>query len=489
MIRLLCVEGSDVGETFEFDKSSIVIGRAPDCDLCLDDYASSHHHAGIDLTPDGYVITELDATNELLVNDLRVKQAVLSRGNHIRVGQSLFVFLGGIEIEEGSEDPNHLIDIERAHRLMHIAYKASQAISTSLESADVYSLITDNVFENCQDVERVRILVQIGEGTEMEVVSSVSKGGGRDFEVSRSILERVRKDRVGILATDAMNDDRFRTAKSVARMSLRSLMCVPLLTRNEFLGAIYVENFTRPKCFMESDLELLTLLGNQASFALENSRLYDELQAGFYETVRSLSNALEAKDKYTRGHSDRVARLAVGIAEALGLTPDRIRDLRTAAELHDIGKIAIRERIIGKNGRLTAEEYEAIKKHPQLGVDILKPIRFLKPILPFILHHHERYNGRGYPDGLKGDAIPLEARILNLADAFDAMTSQRSYNIPKSFSEGLQQCQREAGRSFDASCVEAFTAYLAKHGDSVMKAAAEAPSETPKLQIVDIHDV
>ena len=182
---------------------------------------------------------------------------------------------------------------------------------------------------------------------------------------------------------------------------------------------------------------------------------YEDLQVSFYDAVRSLSNALEAKDEYTRGHSDRVAYLAVGIARELGLEPERIEMLRIAAQLHDIGKIAICETIIGKNGRLSDKEFEAIKQHPQLGVEILKPIQFLKPALPFILHHHERYNGGGYPHGLKGEEIPLEARILNLADTFDAMTSQRSYNTPKTFPEALERCKKEAGVSFDVSCVKA----------------------------------
>jgi len=155
------------------------------------------------------------------------------------------------------------------------------------------------------------------------------------------------------------------------------------------------------------------------------------------------------------------------------LAPDRVRRLRTAAELHDIGKIAIDESIISKNGKLTDEEFEIIKRHPKLGVKILQPITFLQPILPFIRHHHERYNGKGYPDGLAGEAIPLEARILNLADAFDAMTTQRPYNDPKTFAEAIEQCRSEAGISFDAACVEAFAGYIEQTMESHVRRAGE----------------
>lgn len=481
MIRFLCLEGMCVGEIFEFDKDSVLLGRGAECDVVVDDHACSRRHVRIQVADDGYEITQLDEDNHLLVNGLRVKGAFLNPGNRFKLGEHLFILLPEVQKRKKVDDEGSLVDIERAQRLMHIAYQASQAINTTLGSEDVYTLITENVFENFTDVERVCILRKESEG-QLELVRNVSKVDGRKFQVSHAIIKRVEEERTGILASDALADDRFSASDSIARMELRSLMCVPLITRNRFLGAIYVENFSRPRCFEEQDLEVLTLLGNQAAWAIENSVLYADLQASVYETVRSLCNALEAKDKYTRGHSDRVARLATGIGHGLGLKPERIEKLCTAAQLHDIGKIAIRERIIGKNGRLTREEYEAIKQHPQLGVDILKPIRFLKPVLPFILHHHERYNGRGYPDGLRGEEISLEARILNLADAFDAMTTQRSYNVPKTISEALEQCEREAGRSFDAECVKALHAHLEKDRDQESPSEPTIAEDLPKVE-------
>ena len=291
----------------------------------------------------------------------------------------------------------------------------------------------------------------------------MTKGSKKnDFPVSRAVLKRVETERIGILASDAAEDDRFVSSQSVALMDLRSLMCVPLTARNTVLGAIYVDNCTIPACFKTSDLELLTILGNQAAFALENASLYGDLQVSFYQTVKSLSNALEAKDPYTRGHSDRVAKYAVGIGEQLGLPTEQVADLKTAAELHDIGKIAIDEAIISKKGKLTDEEFEVMKQHPQLGVKILKPIHFLKRILPFILHHHERFNGEGYPGGLRGEEIPLEARVLNLAGRvrrYDhAASIQRA---AKTFREAFAICKSEAAISFDETCVEAFGRYLA----------------------------
>jgi len=194
--------------------------------------------------------------------------------------------------------------------------------------------------------------------------------------------------------------------------------------------------------------------------------------------VRSLSKALEAKDKYTRGHSGRVAFYAVGIAGKLELEPERIENVKIAAELHDIGKIAVPEVIINSERSLTDEEFAVIKKHPERGVEILRPIRCLESALPAVLHHHERYNGKGYPAALAGEAIPLEARILNLADAFDAMTTQRPYNKPKTFPEALEQCRSEAGVSFDAACVGALCQYIEEH--FALESRASVETEKPR---------
>jgi len=274
------------------------------------------------------------------------------------------------------------------------------------------------------------------------------------------VLERVRRTPAGILVADVQNDARFDSSQTLINCSVRSFMCVPLTTRERTLGAVYVENRSQPVCFEESDLELLTVFGNQMARAIENASLYEELERSFYETVRSLLKALEAKDEYTRGHSDRVALYAVGIGRILGLSKRSVHHLKIAAELHDIGKIAIPEVIIKSPLRLTDEEFELIRKHPDIGVEILRPIRFLEPVIPAVRHHHERYNGGGYPEGLVGDQIPLQARILNLADAFDAMTTTRSYNDPISLSDALVRCRSEAGISFDAACVEALCQYV-----------------------------
>jgi len=524
MIRLQALEGSLEGQEFSFDGPAVVIGRSPECELSVDSSLCSRQHARLERDGSTYRIVDLDSTNGTVVNGERTAEAELQEGDRFSVGDNLFVLLADTPVEEDEENSDfgnaagnaviqgtqtlndierrlreiseragqaspgtaelsgeQLEDLQRANRQLHAVYSQSRAISSTLRLDELYNLVAENVLENIDEVERVCVFVAGGESTELSrVVTRTRDAETPDAPVSRDVLGRVAEERVGILATDALDDDRFEDANTIIRLNVRSLLCVPLATPRRFVGAIYAENCAKISCFTQGDLELLTVLGNQAAAAIENALLYDDVQRSFYETIRSLGNALEAKDKYTRGHSARVARYAVGIAREMGLADDKVEEVRIAAELHDIGKIAIRETIINTSNKLTDEEFEIIKQHPALGVKILKPIRFLEPILPAVLHHHERYNGKGYPNQLAGENIPLAARVLNLADAFDAMTTQRSYNKPRTIEGALEHCLEESGVSFDSSCVHALVRYI-HHMRAGGASAAGAKEQTSEV--------
>jgi HD-GYP domain-containing protein (c-di-GMP phosphodiesterase class II) len=188
----------------------------------------------------------------------------------------------------------------------------------------------------------------------------------------------------------------------------------------------------------------------------ENAWRLAEQQAMSLGTIRALTAAIDAKDAYTRGHSERVARLAGDLADALGLGPAVTERFRVAGLVHDVGKIGVPEAVLCKCGRLDAEELEIIKRHPEIGHGILKDIPGLSDVLPGVLHHHERWDGRGYPHALAGEAIPLVARVLALADAFDAMSSDRSYRKRLSRTQVLAEVARCAGTQFDPAIVPAF---------------------------------
>jgi len=187
------------------------------------------------------------------------------------------------------------------------------------------------------------------------------------------------------------------------------------------------------------------------------TRLYDNLRTTYIRTIRALAQALDARDHYTHSHSENVARYAVKIAEAMNLSAHEIDVIRSACELHDIGKIGIPDNILTKEDTLTPEEEERIKEHALKGAQILEPLDFMKEIAELVRQHHENYDGTGYPDGHKKDEIPLGARIIRLADAYDAMTSARAYRKnPLSKQEAIEEIKRNSGTQFDPQVVEAF---------------------------------
>jgi HD-GYP domain-containing protein (c-di-GMP phosphodiesterase class II) len=178
--------------------------------------------------------------------------------------------------------------------------------------------------------------------------------------------------------------------------------------------------------------------------------------------AETLINAMEAKDLYLRGHSQRVAELAGQLAEELGLDPTMSEDLRVAGRLHDVGKIGIREAILNKPDRLTPEEFEHVKQHVQIGLGILAPLFHIKKPLQYVEHHHERWDGAGYPLGLAGEAIPMGARILCAADTFDALTSKRAYREPLEPLAALEHLRVDAGKQFDPCVYDALVRVVKK---------------------------
>jgi HD-GYP domain-containing protein (c-di-GMP phosphodiesterase class II) len=208
--------------------------------------------------------------------------------------------------------------------------------------------------------------------------------------------------------------------------------------------------------FTMRELDILQTLANQLAVMIANMEHHEDLERFTVNMVCSLVSAIEEKDAYAKGHSRRVYQYANLIARHLGMAPEEIEALKWAALLHDIGKIGIPERVLNKPGKLTADEYELIKRHPMKGKTILEPIEHLSRSMPAVAHHHERYNGTGYPEGLKGEQIPIAARILAVADTFDAITSSRSYRTPRSPLQAMQVLEKAAGTQLDARLVKIF---------------------------------
>ncbi len=234
-----------------------------------------------------------------------------------------------------------------------------------------------------------------------------------------------------------------------------SMMCAPLKIKDKVIGALNIatENHTE---FSSSDLKLFTTLSHNVGIFVENVKLYKELKEIFISTVYTLAETIEMRDNYTGNHTKRVMEYSYAIGEVIGMNKDALEELRLSAILHDIGKIGVRDDVLLKPGKLTDEEFALMKKHPVFGEEILKKIKGLEHIIPGVKHHHERHDGRGYPDGLKEDEIELNAKIISVADTFDAMTSDRPYRKgldPKIAIDELIKC---SGTQFDGKIVDAF---------------------------------
>jgi HD-GYP domain-containing protein (c-di-GMP phosphodiesterase class II) len=255
-----------------------------------------------------------------------------------------------------------------------------------------------------------------------------------------------------VLFERTAEDPRF----SAFQSGMEASVTAPLTVRDKSIGVISVGTARRGETYSNDDLELFSNFAAQAAISVENTQLYERLQDTYLGAIGSLAAAIEARDPYTVGHSARVTQYAVAIAEAMGLTQDQIEELRLAGLLHDLGKIGVPDRILNKPGMLTEEEYSAIKMHPALSMRIIEPLPQLGNIIPIIYHHHEHYDGSGYVDGKAGDKIPLGARIIAVADAFEAMTSDRPYRTALTREQAMSELRRNSGSQFDPQVVGHF---------------------------------
>ena len=248
--------------------------------------------------------------------------------------------------------------------------------------------------------------------------------------------------------------------------------------QNGSYGWLGMVSFKTGESFRYSELRMLITVARQVAVALSNIDLYQELEQFVINVVRSLVYAIEAKDIYTRGHSERVSQHCMNMAEELGLSEEEKRCLLWAAILHDTGKIGIPDSVLNKPGALNEEEFREIKMHPAKGYRILEPLKPVAKSLGGILHHHERYSGNGYPSGLKGEEIPLQARMIAVADTYDAVTSDRSYRPRKTHEEAIAILREIAGTQLDPHLVQAFLGISDGNANAGLGGLLEEPMGT-----------
>ncbi len=361
------------------------------------------------------------------------------------------------ELEEKNTNLEHAID-----RLSTI-YKIGLAINSTMDIDRLFNLIVRSTTATL-DAHIGYIILYNKEEQTLNVSNLIGNGKlsspkhaikMKDSSVSTWVIN----NRQPLLIADinqAPQFDRF----SELGYERKTLICAPLMVMDEIIGTISVVNKNDNSQFYSYELEMLTTIAAQAAIAIKNATLYDEQQQTYLNTIQALVTAIEASDGYTKGHSERVTRYSVEIGRRINLPSDRLQILERAAILHDIGKIGIDLSLLHKEGKLSAHDVNELQLHPVIGMNILEPIEFLKDVRTCIGQHHERYDGMGYPNRIKHVDQLLEARIIGVADAFDAMTSDRPYRKALSLDVAIAELADNSGTQFDPAVVEIFTSIL-----------------------------
>jgi putative nucleotidyltransferase with HDIG domain len=352
-------------------------------------------------------------------------------------------------------------------------YKVTEAIAASLSLDEVVTTLGENALT---EVRADFVSVHLGDGqgfpqryfrAQVELAQVDAELGALNVS---AIAERLRAG-LPLVEHGARARELFETHPE---RQVVSLCVVPLKMREKLLGFIAAVSVTASKRFDEGQRKLLSIVASRAAAAIENAKLYEDLQATFQQTIQGLARTIDKMDRYTAGHSERVAAYAVALARWLGLGEDMIEVVRHSALMHDIGKIGCVMNL-NKTGKLTPQEYEVFKRHPTYGREILDPIKFLQPVIPGVHLHHERWDGRGYPLGLAGNDIPLIARIIAVADTYDAMTSDRAYRRALPHEVTVNEILRCSGSQFDPDVANIFTEQIDGLRTELVDSGAKIP--------------
>jgi putative nucleotidyltransferase with HDIG domain len=482
----------------------LTIGRMPQCDIQIEDQAVSRRHCTIEAAPDSLLVVDLQSANGTFVNEEMIDRATLAPGDRLRVGgtvldcrpasaaapgETVFFSKDDSTIESVirkridpaqfewlssiSAPSPELALLQRAQRQLTALHRVSEVLAGARDARAVSDSVLRAVLEVTGADRGALVTRQTKDGRDsIELAASRIKetsgggtaAGGEPFAVSRTIVSDVIGKGVSTFAHDAVADARFKEGQSIIGQRIRSVMCVPLRTTDEILGALYVDSLSGAGRFNEADLELLAAVGNQAGVALHRVRLLGDLERLLLDTIRAIAATVDAKDGYTHRHSERVAAIARRLAEELGQGEGEQELAELAALLHDVGKIAVPDAILNKPTRLEPAEFEQMKQHTLHGARILANIQSsaFTAILPGVKHHHERWDGTGYPEGLAGEAIPFLGRLIGVADFLDALTSARAYRHAFGVDEAMAMIQQASGSHFDPRIVAAAAALYAR---------------------------
>ncbi|MHC4917727.1 MAG: HD domain-containing phosphohydrolase [Planctomycetota bacterium] len=479
MPRVRIKTGPNQGLVHNIADETLTLGRDTECTIQILDKGASRRHAEIFRIGEMCFIRDLGSRNGTYVNDEKVGEELLREGDRIQIGSTVLVFEStaqvsgetkGIKFTEASEEDfgqtlelrlDDLAGFDEAEKPegrdtanFRALYRVGKMISAERDEVALMNKVlkflagelpADNLYLFTRDDKTNNLVAKAR--LELENTGAAP--------VSRTIIRRCIAEQRSILTSDAALDARFKTGDSIILNRIRSVLCVPLVSQERIRGVLYLCSSRVGQSFVEEDLELATAVGTQVGIALENLYATRKQRETFFSAIRTLVAVAEMRDPGSVGHSERVATYASAIAETMNLPERQRTTVHLAALLHDIGKAAISDQASRRDTRMNLGPGEGGEEHVRLGVELARNIGGAENVIPAIESHHERHDGTGYPDGLKSSEIPLEARVVGLANVFDRMlTAGGEDSQGVTMKEALVTVGKLAGKEFDPEVVK-----------------------------------
>lgn len=448
---------------------SKTVGRGRQADVTVDDPSLSRLHARIAVDLDGQLsIDDLGSTNGIFVNGTEQLSAYLILGDVVRFGRVEYVVAGSsgdetgpmVEAPVASQTILRRVAISATPKVDRLVLEALLATSREMMAFDDLPVLLERVLDRLSSIvksDRAAILL-VDPDTGAMVPRAVRPSGAyssvSEF-ASSTVVHQALTSRDVFIVHDIRMDPRLQQAASVLAAGVRSVICVPLLGRSGPIGALYADKLGAEQ-FAPELAEYAAAFAGHAAAALETAQLYDERERHFRATLETFAKAIDARDPYTAGHSARVTSYSLVLARASGQYAAEFETIRRAGMLHDIGKVGVPDAVLLKPGHLDSHERTLIEAHVMIGYHMLVSMPFLGASLPSIRGHHERWDGQGYPDRLGGTDIHPHARLMAVADSYDAMTSARPYRAALPAAEAARRLRADSGMQFDPAAVELF---------------------------------
>ncbi len=504
--KIKVLTGPEKGKSFLLTGERYTVGRGNDNHICIVDMAASKNHCEVIRSGDHYYIKDLRSKNGTYLNGVKLtpKQFMdLPPGSEIKIGSTLM----HVGMEEREEEDTVDLDEEKLkampepapamgsptgymsvsggrpaarmrkmrERTIPFTFDSGRNVAAIYKVLSIVGSTADQDFLMRKSVDLILEIIEAERGflflseqiEDENLLPAVARTVKTEGEVplasiSRSVLRAVLDEGSPVLCTEVAGDQRFSGTDSLVSYSIQSVLCAPIKSREGVLGLLYFDTTSTTKLLKREDLELITALGIQIGIIMENMDLVSGYQDIFVSLSAAMIGMLEAAYEGYEGHSRRVAGLSLALADDLGLSQRQKESIHLSALLHDVGLYSISPQLLNKPAAFGPDETAAVRVHPEQGSAVVGRIRTFDRIVDGILHHHERWDGSGYPGGLKGEAIPVAARVIAVAEVFDALTSPRPHRKAMREDDVVREIVKGSGTFFDPRVVKALHGLVEK---------------------------